>query len=106
MLTKQRREARDPYRLGEAPATPPATGTNGSYFRTNPFPMPDLLSISEFAGMTQLSLPAAKRFIFERLPDYAVLRLGRELRIHSWAVAHVLKMAEQCPGCGRPWELD
>jgi hypothetical protein len=42
--------------------------------------------------------------VMQRLPEYAVVRVGRELRMHSWAVAHMLKMAEKCPGCGRQWE--
>lgn len=106
IIKRQAREERDPYRMGEAPEEIPTAGHYGSYFRSAPFPMPDLLSAQDIAGMLQLSLPSTMTFIHDKLPLYAVLRVGREIRVHSWAIAHVLKMAEQCPGCGKAWEVE
>lgn len=104
IINRQAKEERDPYRLGQVPDDLPPIGANGSYFRSAPFPLPDLLSLTDLAGILQISLQATMKFVHDKLPDYAVLRVGREIRVHSWAIARVLKMADKCPGCDRPWE--
>lgn len=92
-----------PYRIGSAPPLPPPPGFPGSFFTSNPFPMPDLLRPDEVAGMLQLGLPATMRFIEKHLPEHAVVRINKRARVHSWAIAHILKMTNACPGCGRGW---
>lgn len=91
------------YRMPNVPIEPAKPGSPGSYFTPNPFPMPDLLTASDIAGMCQLSLVGAKRFIRDHLPDAAVVLVNNQLRVHSWAMARRLKMTSQCPGCQRPW---
>lgn len=85
---------------------PPDPGTHGSYFQTTPFRMPDLLTPQDIAGMCQLSLQGAFELIRLKLPKYAVVKIRNKIRVHSWAMAHFLKMAEVCPGCGREWNLE
>ena len=98
------KQRNDPYHMGDAPSFPPSPDAFGSYFKHNPFPMPDLLTISDIAGMCQLSLQAATALVHRELPDYTVVRLGKKgLRVHSWAMAWLLRMTMQCPGCGRDW---
>lgn len=104
VMKRQAREERDPYRAGKVPDEVPPVGAYGSYFRSAPFPMPDLLTMTDIAGMCQIGLFAAMKLVRDKLPDYAVLRIGREIRVHSWAIARLLKMTDQCPGCSRPWE--
>ena len=87
------------------PFTPPDPGTPGSFFQHNPFPMPDLLTVRDIMGICQLSRKEATRLIHAELPDYAVVAFRKKLRVHSWAMAHFLKMADRCPGCGQPWRL-
>lgn len=104
VLQPARKDPKDPYCIGDAPSTQPEPSQFGSYFTHNPFPMPDMLTVPDIAGMCQLSLPAAHQMIYRELPDYAVVRLGKKaLRVHSWAMAWMLRMTHNCPGCGRPW---
>lgn len=86
------------------PLHPPDPGAFGSYFKHNPFPMPDLLTVTDIMAIFQINKTAAHRLIKEELPDYAVIAFRQKLRVHSWAIAHFLKMAEKCPGCGQPWK--
>ena len=105
LMRRQAKEERDPYRLGTLPNNLPPVGAHGSYFRSAPFPMPDLLTLTDIAGMCQISLLAARRLCINRVPDYAIVRMGKnEMRVHSWAIARLLKMTAQCPGCNRKWE--
>ena len=92
------------YALGTPPDHPTDPGTWGSFFKTNPFPMPDLLTVEDIAGLLQLGKLAAYRFIRRKLPDYAIVTVSNKVRVHSWALAHTLNMATKCPGCGHKWE--
>jgi hypothetical protein len=109
-LTKRKREKMpypttfERYVMGTPPETPTDPGTWGSFFQTNPFPLPDLLTVDDVAGLLQLGKLAAYKFIRRTLPEYAVVMVGSRLRVHSWALAHILNMTTTCPGCGRPWE--
>ena len=86
------------------PLNPPEPGAFGSYFTHAPFPMPDLLTVQDIMAICQVNKTSAHRLIKEELPDYAVVSFRQKLRVHSWAMAHFLKMAETCPGCGQPWK--
>lgn len=108
-LTKLREKAQftstfDRYAMGTPPDTPTDPGTWGSFFKTNPFPLPDLLSVEDMAGILQLGRLATYKFIRRNLPDYAIVTVSNKVRVHSWALAHVLNMTTMCPGCGKPWE--
>ncbi len=63
-----------------------------------------LLSVREVQVIFMLSYRTCLRMI-DRLirPMEGVIKIGRRLYVHAWAVNRLINAVGKCPSCGRPW---
>ena len=63
-----------------------------------------LLSVREVQVIFMLSYRSTLRMI-DRLirPMQGVIKIGRRLYVHAWAVNRLINAVGKCPSCGRPW---